>query len=83
MSVVIPVDRLDAVITKIFEHTTCEPDEAALLSKYLVDANLAGHDSHGVLRTSRYVTWLESGALHAGRSIKIVSENDSMAIIDI
>ena len=82
MSVVIPVDRLDAVITKIFEHTTCEPDEAALLSKYLVDANLAGHDSHGVLRTSRYVTWLESGALHAGRSIKIVSENDSMAIID-
>jgi uncharacterized oxidoreductase len=82
MGVVIPVDRLNAVITGIFERTTCGPEESALLAKYLIDANLTGHDSHGVLRTMRYVTWLESGALHAGRTIKIVSENDSMAIID-
>jgi uncharacterized oxidoreductase len=82
MAVTIPVDRLDAVITRIFEHTECGPEEAAMISKYLIDANLAGHDSHGVLRTSRYVSWLEQGLFNAGRQIKIVSENDSMAVID-
>jgi len=82
MGVVIPVDRLDAVITKIFEHTECDSAESELISKYLIAANLTGHDSHGVLRTSRYVKWLAEGLFQAGRSIKIVSENDSMAIID-
>ena len=82
MGVVIPVDRLDAVITKIFEHTECDSAESELISKYLIAANLTGHDSHGVLRTSRYVKWLAEGLFQAGRSIKITSENDSMAIID-
>ncbi len=82
MGVVIPVDRLNAVITQIFEHTACGPAEARLIAKYLIDANLTGHDSHGVLRTSRYVKWLDQGLFKAGRSIRIVSENDAMAIID-
>jgi len=82
MGVVIAADRLESLITRIFEHTPCESDEAALIAHYLLDANLTGHDSHGVLRTMRYVTWLESGALFAGRKIKIVSDTPSMAIID-
>jgi hydroxycarboxylate dehydrogenase B len=82
MGVTVAADRLETLIARIFEHTTCAPDEAALIARYLVDANLTGHDSHGVLRTMRYVTWLESGTLHAGRKIRIVSENASMAIID-
>lgn len=82
MSVTIDADRLEALITRIFAHTSCDEDEAALIAHYLVDANLAGHDSHGVLRTLRYVTWLESGTLFAGRRIKILSENSAMAILD-
>lgn len=82
MPVTIAASRLETLITRIFEHTTCDAEEAALLAHYLVDANLAGHDSHGVLRTARYVTWLEDEVLFAGRSIKVVSENPTMAILD-
>lgn len=82
MSVTIAAAPLEALITRIFANTSCDDDEAALIAHYLVDANLAGHDSHGVLRTLRYVTWLESGTLHAGRRIKVISENPAMAILD-
>ena len=82
MPVLIAVSRLETLIARIFERTTCDDEEAALLAHYLVDANLAGHDSHGVLRTARYVTWLEDEVLFAGRKIEVVSENQAMAILD-
>ncbi|MCB1744117.1 MAG: Ldh family oxidoreductase, partial [Gammaproteobacteria bacterium] len=82
MPVTIAAERLENLIAQIFSRTSCDEDEARLLAHYLVDANLAGHDSHGVLRTLRYVTWLDSGTLHAGRTIKVVSENPAMAILD-
>jgi uncharacterized oxidoreductase len=29
----------------------------ALVGDHLVDANLAGHDSHGVIRVAKYLDW--------------------------
>ena len=82
MGVVIAADKLEALIARIFEHTECDRAEAKRIAHYLMDANLTGHDSHGVLRTSRYVSWLEQGLFSAGRSIKVVSENPAMAVLD-
>ncbi len=82
MGVVIAADKLEALIARIFENTACDRVEAERIAHYLMDANLTGHDSHGVLRTSRYVSWLEQGLFKAGRTIKVISENPSMAVLD-
>jgi len=82
MPVTMAADRLETLITHIFRHTACDDEEAALIAHYLVDSDLAGHDSHGVMRTYRYIIGLEAGAMVAGRTIKVVSENSAFAILD-
>ena len=41
-------DRLRHLVTQILARGGSEPAEAELVAGHLVDANLAGHDSHGV-----------------------------------
>ena len=63
----IPVDRLLALVSDIFAAAGCSPAEARRVAAGLVDANLTGHDSHGVARVPRYVDWLQAGEVEADR----------------
>jgi len=40
--------------------------EADVVAEALVEANLEGHDSHGVVRVPEYVRWMEQGLIHSG-----------------
>jgi uncharacterized oxidoreductase len=73
---------LEELVTAIFTAVGCNPAEAACISDHLVQANLAGHDSHGVIRTPIYVQWLKEGKVRANQQIKLVFENDVIAVID-
>jgi uncharacterized oxidoreductase len=78
----IAVDRLLALVTDIFAAAGCSPEEARRVAEGLVDANLTGHDSHGVARVSRYVDWLEAGEVDAGRSIAVLSDAGALSVVD-
>jgi uncharacterized oxidoreductase len=60
----------------------CEPVEATTIARRLVDSNLVGHDSHGVLRVSKYLEWMRAGTLKANQAPSVVFESDTIAIID-
>ncbi len=75
-------DRLRPFITAIFQSAGCQAVEAERIAIRLVEANLVGHDSHGVIRVSTYVQWLKAGKVLAGQSIKVVIENDTVAVVD-
>ena len=47
-----------------------------------MSANLAGHDSHGVIRTPRYAQWLREGKVVAGQGLEIVVESPTHATVD-
>ena len=59
--VTIKADRLEALIGDIFNAAGCSRREADRIARYLVAANLAGHDSHGVVRVPRYVEMTKDG----------------------
>ncbi|HEY3787209.1 MAG TPA: malate/lactate/ureidoglycolate dehydrogenase, partial [Urbifossiella sp.] len=69
-------------IRSIFHAAGCSPAEAACIAEHLVEANLVGHDSHGVIRTSTYLRWLKAGQVVAGRSLEIAFENEAIAVVD-
>lgn len=75
-------DRLTSLVADIFRTAGCDAAEAGRIAAHLVEANLVGHDSHGVIRVAPYVQWLKAGKVHANRSIQIVFENDAVAIVD-
>ena len=56
--------------------------EARTIAQRLVDANLVGHDSHGVLRVGKYLEWVRMGWLVPNAAPTIVFENAAIAIVD-
>src|SRR5262245_23414089 len=68
-------EQLKQLVTSIFRTAGCQEREAERIAHYLVEANLAGHDSHGVIRVPAYVSWLKDGRVRPNQHIKVVSEN--------
>jgi uncharacterized oxidoreductase len=75
-------DRLKRLVTRVFAAAGCREAEAERVGHYLVEANLVGHDSHGVIRVPYYVRWLGEGKVRANQELKVVFENDVLVIAD-
>ncbi len=75
-------DRLHALTCAIFKAAGCQAPEAECIARHLVEANLVGHDSHGVIRVPSYVQWLRAGKVLANRTLQVVFENESIAVVD-
>jgi uncharacterized oxidoreductase len=69
-------------VSRIFAAAGCSEGEAECVARHLLSANLAGHDSHGVIRAPRYVQWLGEGKVLAGQTITIVHETPTHATVD-
>jgi uncharacterized oxidoreductase len=78
----IPHERLKSLVTAVFAAAGCGPHEAERIAHYLVEANLVGHDSHGVIRVPFYVQWLREGKVLANQSLGVVFENEVIAVVD-
>jgi len=57
-------------------------DEAAMVTDHLLESNLQGHDSHGIMLLVRYVENLRAGKLHAGAVPEAVRQDASLAVFD-
>jgi uncharacterized oxidoreductase len=65
--------RLLAFANRIVTAGGSSPAEAAIVAEHLVEANLRGHDSHGVGMLVAYVRDLEAGTLKVNQTPEIVS----------
>jgi uncharacterized oxidoreductase len=73
---------LQDLITEVFVEAGCSSPEAERIGRRLVRANMTGHDSHGVIRTHRYVEWLAAGVQVADQELDVVLDTDVYAILD-
>lgn len=80
--VLIGAEPLAAIVESIFQATGCDPGEAGRIAHHLLGANLAGHDSHGVVRVPRYVQWQQAGHVLAGQQAEIVTDGGTFAVLD-
>ncbi len=78
----VPVSTLSSFIAQMFETAGTSAEEGARIAHHLMGANLAGHDSHGVIRVPRYIQWLGEGKVVAGRSLEIVIDSPTHAVVD-
>ncbi len=78
----ISADALRSFSRFLFEAGGVPADEAARVAESLVDANLAGHDSHGVIRIVQYVKAIEVGHLKPGVPLLTVQETPGVLVTD-
>ncbi|MFO0800130.1 MAG: Ldh family oxidoreductase [Gemmataceae bacterium] len=67
---------------RLFEAAGVPTEDAAVVAHGLVDANLCGHDSHGVMRVPQYVEFLKKGTYRAGVPLTVVSETPAVVMAD-
>jgi len=79
---VLNADQLRRVGIKIFEALGASEEEAGIVSEFLVKANLAGHDSHGVLRILQYADEIKKGRIVPKATVEVVHETPSSALLD-
>ena len=74
--------ELRKFIVSIFQKNGSLPKEAENIAKYLIKANLRGHDSHGVVRVPAYIEWSRKKMVFANKHITIISKNGPHAVVD-
>ena len=81
-TLVVRADQLQELCSAILLHSGLGPEDAAYVAQSLVEADLKGIHSHGVLRLPRYVQELAQGITNPRPQIRIASEGPSHARID-
>ena len=80
---VLTAEKLTKSCLKIFCALGVRNAEAEVVTRAMVDANLVGHDSHGVIHLPlKYVPEIEAGLIELGAGIEIKRESPSMAVLD-
>jgi len=75
-------DKLVQVAAHIFEASGSTSDEAGKVAIRLVDANLSGHDSHGVIRIPQYVEHVANGTLKPNQQADIITDAGAVTVLD-
>ena len=76
------VDRLRRVTRAILKSGGSAAPEADLVADHLVQANLAGHDSHGVGMIPAYVRHLKAGLVVPNTRAKLVKDDGAVLMFD-
>lgn len=74
--------QLANLSTNLLKAAGATDQEARLVSTYLIRANLAGVDSHGIIRLTQYIDCIRSGLIKAGSKFEIVTETSSTALVN-
>jgi hydroxycarboxylate dehydrogenase B len=70
------------LVQTIFERAGSNAAESEAVADHLIEANLMGHDSHGVIRVAPYIELLRSGKWAANRHIEIVKDAGAVVVVD-
>ncbi len=80
--ITLPVPELRAYVYEIFCAAQAPTAVAQRIADSLVESNLVGHDSHGVLRVPEYIERIQAGTLRLDGQVEIVHQTPATALID-
>ncbi len=78
----VAAEHLRAVTERVFGARGVSAADVGFVTDVLVEANLRGHDSHGVVRVPKWVIGLESGAINARCAPRVIRETTNAVLVD-
>ena len=81
-NVQVTADELQTFVGELFLCAGVSDHDAAEVSASLVESNLRGHESHGVLRVADYLDQLKSGELRSGVEWQVLNESPAILVAD-
>ncbi|UCH49297.1 MAG: malate/lactate/ureidoglycolate dehydrogenase [Betaproteobacteria bacterium] len=80
--VLLDATKLRDFVKQIFTNAGCSQTESELVARLLVESNLAGHDSHGVIRVPRYVQMMRDQLIFADQKVELLVDAPALALVD-
>lgn len=74
--------QLETFATQLLQAGGASAEEARIVAASLVDANLKGYDSHGVMRIPYYVQAIKEGEVAPGEQLAVLDEGPSRVVAD-
>jgi LDH2 family malate/lactate/ureidoglycolate dehydrogenase len=78
----IPIKKLNEFIIELTRKAGLPEEQAGLLADTLIDADLKGIDTHGLLRLPIYVKRMETGVINVNEPIRLVKEKGVIQLLD-
>ena len=75
-------EKLTRIADALLKGAGVPAGEAATGARHLVAANLAGHDSHGVIAIPDYIGRIQKGHIVPGAPFTIVQESATTTVVD-
>jgi len=79
---IVRADRLTRIGAALLQAAGAPDDEADAVATGCVNANLAGHDSHGVIAIPTYIDRIKAGHIVPGAKWEIARESPTTTVID-
>lgn len=75
-------DRLAEIARTLLQAAGAPSEEAVTVARLSIGANLAGHDSHGIIMIPNYIERIKAGHIVPGAPWSIVQETPATTVID-
>ena len=75
-------DRLEKITRDLLMGAGATEQEAASVAEGVIGANLAGHDSHGIIQIPSYIERIEVGHIVCGAPMDVVRETATTMVVD-
>jgi uncharacterized oxidoreductase len=78
----VPAERLLRIAEELLVAAGTPREEAEIVARHSIDANLAGHDSHGIIQIPTYIDRIAVGHIVPGAPWTIVQESPTTTVVD-
>jgi LDH2 family malate/lactate/ureidoglycolate dehydrogenase len=78
----IPAERIEGFVATAFVAAGLPAPDAQTVARFMVEADLRGSDTHGVIRLPLYVRRIRAGGTNPKPNIRVLSDRPSAALID-
>src|SRR3954454_19327503 len=78
----VAVEALRTRVAGIFQRLDVPAEEAGIVAHHLVEADLRGVHSHGVIRVPTYVTGLKAGKVNPRPNLEVVEDHGGQVVMD-
>ena len=78
----VQADRLTHIAAELLKGSGASKEESEIISRHSIGANLAGHDSHGIIQIPTYIDRVKRGHIVPGAQFEIIKDTPTTTVVD-
>ena len=78
----VQAERLTEIARRLLQSAGAAEDEASTVARHCIGANLAGHDSHGIIAIPTYIDRMQMGHIVPGAPVEVIQETPTTTVVD-